>query len=75
MTEKEKIELGVQWFDTLDNQKKREAFLRLFEFAVEQEWIGVWDPEDREELAEDIGVSVEEYAVPYFTTCGESLVK
>lgn len=72
---KTKTQLALQWYDTLTPNQQRKVFQQLLEHALETEWIGIWNPEDRIELAEETGQPIETYAAPYFKTCGVPLGK
>ena len=73
MTESQKADKMMSWFETLNNQQKNQVARHLFEHAVSSEWINIFDDEDIKELVEE-GQSLEEVSMPYFTTCGQSLL-
>jgi hypothetical protein len=73
MTTEQKIEDAKNWLSKQTEEVRSTAFEQLLEFAIEAEWIGVWHPEDREELAAESGKPVSEYEAPYFRTSGTPL--
>ena len=73
MTHDEKVQLAVEWFMEATPGQQKKAIEELFDHAIKTEWVNVWSPEDRQELAEEEGKSIEEYAIPYFRTCGEPI--
>lgn len=75
MKREEKVKAAVEWFMNATIEQQNEAVEALFDHAILSEWIGVVDPEDREELAEESGKPIEYYSIPYFRTCGEPIAE
>lgn len=70
-----KVNRAIDWFEKLSDPQKSEVARQLFDYAVEQQYLGVWKPEDVEELAEENKRPVEYYEAPYIRSCGEPLVE
>ncbi len=75
MTNQEKVELSVKWFNTLNDEQKSEAVKHLFECAIESEWINVLSEEHAKEASEETGTPIEYYRTPYLSSCGDLLVE
>lgn len=75
MTKSEKLADALKWFAGQSEAVKQKAFEQLLEFAIDAEWIGVWRPDDRQELSAESGKPLSDYEAPYFRTCGEPLGK
>lgn len=73
LSHNEKLKLAMAWFEGATPEEQKRAVEQLFDHAISTDWVNVWDLDDREELAEEEGRPVEDYAVPYFTTCGEPI--
>lgn len=67
------IKDAIEWFMAQDEATRRNALAELFEFAIVGEYVGVWSPGDRKELAAAEGRPVEYFEAPYFRNTGEPL--
>jgi hypothetical protein len=70
---RQKVQYSVEWFMSLPLDRQERVVRRLFEHAIDSEWISVWSPENQIELAEEEGCSIEKFQAPYFNTCGEPI--
>lgn len=69
----EKVKLAIEWFKGATPEQQENAMRELIDHAIRSEWVNVWSPEDQQELAEESGRPIDEYKIPYFTTCGEPI--
>lgn len=65
---------ALDWFRELSDKDKEKAFLELYSFALDAEYVQTWTHDQAMELAEEKGVSTSAYLAPYFRSCGEPLI-
>jgi hypothetical protein len=63
----------VEWFCNATPDQQKQAVAELFEHAILSEWIDIRDDESQQWLADETGEPIENFGIPFFTTCGDPI--